>query len=339
MHDISIVSPDKGVDRGGIQAWMYYLELLFQENGLQVLSYSMRQDSVSTFFKCLRSKLIIAATWKMLILLLPCLVLRRKILVFVHGNEILGLGVISRLFLRFIRRTGKVLFIANSYAISDILESNIGFSADYVQYPFIGKATDSVSSKVSNKNSDIIKFVTIARLVKRKNINSVLLALAKIRSAGYDFLYHIVGAGPEKDSLVNLALELDLRDCVVFHGRVSEGDKNKLLSDSDFFLLPSIYDVAGRSIEGFGMVFIEANMFGVPVLSGNTGGMKEAVVDGVTGVVCDGSVLDVENGLLKLILGSYDREKIKRHSEKFFYGVQHDFFAFISAHFDEFKVD
>jgi len=78
---------------------------------------------------------------------------------------------------------------------------------------------------------------------------------------------------------------LSLSGAVRFRGIVSDDELDAAYREADLFLLPSLQE--DDYFEGFGLVFIEANARGTPVIGGNTGGCPEAISDGVSGYVCD----------------------------------------------------
>jgi phosphatidylinositol alpha-1,6-mannosyltransferase len=184
-------------------------------------------------------------------------------------------------------------------------------------------------------SSSAVRFLTISRLVERKNIQSVIIALSRLRESGLSFFYSVAGDGPELSNLKSLVDQLGLQDNVEFLGRVSEEKKDTLYSSSDFFLLPSIFNHQTGSIEGYGIVFIEANSYGLPVLSGNTGGMIEAVVDGKTGFHSDGSVNDIMSKINALLSADFNRDEIFNHALKHDYIHQDAFLAFLEKRMNE----
>jgi glycosyltransferase involved in cell wall biosynthesis len=123
--------------------------------------------------------------------------------------------------------------------------------------------------------------VTCCRLVKRKNIESVLKAfslLPKAIVANYSFV--IIGDGPEKSNLIKLAKALGLVN-VRFVGQISDREKQDYLCRSKLFVLcpvPYQSNFEGNE-EGFGISYIEAQVMGLPVIGSNIGGISEAVGD------------------------------------------------------------
>jgi len=142
--------------------------------------------------------------------------------------------------------------------------------------------------------------LTLARLVSRKGHDLVIRALPEVRRAVPDVLYVI--AGPEhrpsspragvprragaasyEERLRALARECGVEDAVRFLGYVGDGALPDLYAAADVYAMPSRHDEAGGNFEGFGISYLEANACGVPVIGAATGGVADAVVDGVTG--------------------------------------------------------
>jgi phosphatidylinositol alpha-1,6-mannosyltransferase len=100
-------------------------------------------------------------------------------------------------------------------------------------------------------------------------------------------MYLIVGEGPNRAALEQLAVALGVADRVVFLGRVATAELPLLYSAADIFIMVSRARLEYCDVEGFGMVFIEAAACGTPSIGGRSGGVADAVVDGVTGLLVD----------------------------------------------------
>src|SRR5207248_11117209 len=97
------------------------------------------------------------------------------------------------------------------------------------------------------------------------------------------------------------ALEAGLDDCVRFLGRVGDEDLVPLMQAADVFVHPN-RELENGDVEGFGIVFLEANACGVPVIGGRSGGTPDAVQDGVTGFLVDPNDVDEIAGRVTLLL-------------------------------------
>ena len=102
--------------------------------------------------------------------------------------------------------------------------------------------------------------------------------------------YVSVGDGEEKKKLMVLIKELKIQNEVVILDKIHQKLKVALIKKSDLFLMPSI--VFKKSVEGFGISFIEAASYGVGSIGGKDGGASDAIDHKKTGLICDGNNLD-----------------------------------------------
>jgi phosphatidyl-myo-inositol dimannoside synthase len=145
--------------------------------------------------------------------------------------------------------------------------------------------------------------LTIARLEDRyKGHDVVMRALPLIRAHIPDVRWVIVGDGPLRPGLERLAAAQGVADSVHFAGPVSDEERDHLLSRAHVFTMPSRLPAGGFAGEGFGIVYLEANARGVPVVAGNVGGAVDAVEHGRTGLLVDPTdhlaIADAIGGLL-----------------------------------------
>lgn len=139
-------------------------------------------------------------------------------------------------------------------------------------YPGV-EANEGKREKVKGKRFTI---VTVARLAKEKEIDLLLRAWSKIDYSHAKLI--IVGDGPERKYLEELAKDLHITNSVTFTGFVPTQKKYQLLADADLFVFPSAWE-----LEGFGMTTVEAMAAGLPVITTGFGPQSEIVVDGKTG--------------------------------------------------------
>ncbi len=328
---VHLITSEWGKEKGGIQNWMYNIKKLLEKNSYDVDIFAYREKYLRKYPPFKENVLYILSTWKMLMFLFfhPIFLRKAKFIVFVHGNELLDNKYGFEKLLIYFSKFKNIKFVANSRAIADIFWEKTGRKIDFIQYPFIDFEEFNIYKDIPKKENEKPVFLTISRLMKRKNITNVLYALKNLKDEGYSFSYFIAGKGPEYERIKTLTDELGLKDEVFLLGRVSEEEKIKLLKQADYFLLPSIYDKKEGSIEGYGIVFIEANYFGIPVLSGNTGGMKEAVLNGITGFHCDATVEDIKSKIKKMLDHNWDRNKIISHALKHDINKQDKFLEFL----------
>jgi phosphatidylinositol alpha-1,6-mannosyltransferase len=129
---------------------------------------------------------------------------------------------------------------------------------------------------------DKLVVLTVARLVPRKGHRVAIEAFARICGEFPNAHYLIVGTGPEELRLRSQVDEAGIANRVTFAGFISGEELTDIYSLGDIMLLANRQEENG-DIEGFGIVFLEANAAGKPVIGGRSGGAVEAVVEGVTG--------------------------------------------------------
>ena len=119
--------------------------------------------------------------------------------------------------------------------------------------------------------------LTVGRLVARKGIDTVLYALPPLLSSYPDLRYHIVGDGPDRARLQALAQALRITPSVIFSGEVDHVQLLTAYQQAHIFVMPVREEEKGTSVEGFGIVYLEASACGLPVIAGRSGGASEAV--------------------------------------------------------------
>jgi glycosyltransferase involved in cell wall biosynthesis len=124
-----------------------------------------------------------------------------------------------------------------------------------------------------------LRLLAVSRLAppeRRKGLDDLLRALARLRASGVDARLDVAGDGEDRARLERLARELSLAERVTFHGRVAAADLGRLYGACDVFTLPS-----GR--EGFGIVYLEALAHARPVVAADAAGAPFVVRPGVSG--------------------------------------------------------
>ncbi|HEY7400403.1 MAG TPA: glycosyltransferase family 4 protein [Actinomycetota bacterium] len=129
--------------------------------------------------------------------------------------------------------------------------------------------------------------VCVSRLVARKGQDVLIRAMPAIRRIVPQAMLLIVGGGPDEARLRRLAAAAP-EGSVAFAGQVAEGDLPRYYAAGEVFAMPCRSRRAGLEVEGWGNVFIEAAACGRPVVVGDSGGARESLVDGETGILVDG---------------------------------------------------
>ncbi|MFF2129523.1 glycosyltransferase family 4 protein [Streptomyces olivochromogenes] len=146
----------------------------------------------------------------------------------------------------------------------------------------------------------------VSRLVARKGQDVLIRALPLVQRVVPDAVLVLVGKGPEERRLRALARRY-ADGSVVFSGGVSHAETAAYYEAADVFAMPCRTRKAGLEAEGLGIVFLEAQASGLPVIAGNSGGAPDTVVEGETGRVVGGRDVKAVAEALALILLSPDR--------------------------------
>jgi phosphatidylinositol alpha-1,6-mannosyltransferase len=220
----------------------------------------------------------------------------RPYVCYVHGEE-LGfaaasreLGWLSRRVLRHAR-----YLIANSRNTGRILVERWGLPAGRIRvlHPGVdvGRFAPAARDRAARARlgwGDRPVVLTVGRLQRRKGHDQMIRALAAVRRAVPDVLYAILGDGEERPALQGLVAGEGLGDHVQFLGERDDATLVSCYQQCDLFVLPNRQ--VGQDIEGFGMVLLEAQACGTPVVAGASGGTAETMQVPETGLIvpCEG---------------------------------------------------
>jgi len=174
--------------------------------------------------------------------------------------------------------------------------------------------TDDIH-KIREKNQADYIILTVARLEPRKGQDMVIRALPKIQEQIPNVTYLIAGKGGYENHLRQLTDEVAVNDSVEFLGYVPDDELPSLYNSADVFVMPNRRE--GTSVEGFGIVFLEANAAGVPVVGGDHGGVTDAIINGKTGHLVDPQDTDaIASAVIGLLTNNAKREKMGEEGQK-----------------------
>ena len=155
------------------------------------------------------------------------------------------------------------------------------------------------------KKSLSFRIVTTASAdIPLKGLRHLILALPRVIRQFPLTSLTVIGKSPQKSNLNKLIDDLDLEDKITFRSGISEEEIVKTYHDSDIAVIPSLY-------EGFGFGAGEAMACGVPLISTDSGGLKQVIGDAALKIK-PGSVNEIEDGILKL----FSEEKIRQDLAK-----------------------
>ncbi len=167
--------------------------------------------------------------------------------------------------------------------------------------------TFSVSPKIlndKNKNNVPLIIFSLCRIEKRKGLLQVAHSLIRLKDKLPEFSWHIAGIGNAKDHLYQVIKNSNIKNSVVFEGKISERNKDLIFKKADLFVMPSYQEK--NSLEGYGISYTEASSYGVPSIAGIEGGVADAVINNFTGWAVDPNN---EKEIDKVILDSFNNNK------------------------------
>jgi glycosyltransferase involved in cell wall biosynthesis len=235
---------------------------------------------------------------------------------YLHGDDVLcplKNKVFATLFEWTLRRSSAIA--CNSTFTRDFLQSHFRFDKPiHIIHPAVrpekfGVTVDSsiakalriqTRAKFGISESSIV-LLSVGRLVRRKGFDRIIDQIPRLTADGIDVYYLICGTGPMEDELRAQASQLEVDSRVLFAGYISDEELAGFYAACEVFVLATFFDTKARSIEGFGIVYLEAGLFSKPVIASRSGGVEDAVRDGETGILVDpNSTEEIYTALSKL---------------------------------------
>jgi phosphatidyl-myo-inositol dimannoside synthase len=209
--------------------------------------------------------------------------------------------------------TGKILFgaekiiCANSFTANMVKAFDGNLSAKTsVANPGISPIFVRNPARVNELKQqfgldDKIVLFSLGRLIPRKGFDKVIEAMPGVIEKSNNIAYAIGGDGPDTARLKTLAEKLpqELKSRIIFLGKISNSDYRAWLELCDIFIMPS-RNIDG-DYEGFGIVYLEANLAGKPVIAGDSGGVRDAVINNVNGLLVNPEdIQEISGAIIKL---------------------------------------
>jgi len=155
------------------------------------------------------------------------------------------------------------------------------------------------------------RLITVSRLDKQKNIDSVIEAVGLLKNKYPEILYYIIGSGPDEAYLRDKVANLSLDKHVCFYGQASPEDIPNLLRSCNLFVLSSF-------IEGLSSAVLEAMACGLPVIIGSTRfGWKEWFVDGENALVVRGDSQGIAEAIVRVTSDDELRGQLVENGEMY----------------------
>ncbi|WP_175492483.1 glycosyltransferase family 4 protein [Methylocapsa palsarum] len=222
---------------------------------------------------------------------------RLPILLFVHGIEVWidppdrRKHWSERLFFAAVTEIAAV----SAYTARKMAED---FGLPRSKFRLLPNAVDQIAFQPDEHRRDAATILTVNRMSahdRGKNADQMIRAVAKLRAAIPNVRYVMIGDGVLRPELESLAESLGVSDIVDFRGWVSPEALQAAYAQATVFAMPS-------SKEGFGIVYLEAWQFGLPVICSDKGASKEVVSDGLDGFVVDSANVSMICDRLHILL-------------------------------------
>ncbi len=301
MERILLPTPDYPPKRGGVARYLFALAQSFPSIHVLVWKELPNYKSMMLDFWWRRKAYDVLLTSHVIPVGTTAMMFRlftgKKYDVILHGQDFdlartsMKRSVITFLVLWFARRV-----FANSKALSMEVAS-FSHRSVLTMYPCVSSALIEAASMVaikSDRSDNRIWLLTVARLVERKGHLKVIEAIESMP----DVSYTIVGDGPMRKPIIDEITKRGMQDRVTIMQHVSDGKLPELYSSHDIFVMPTSKSITDR--EGFGIVYLEAGLFGLPVIATRQPGVDEAVIDGETGILIDDFIDELKEAIEKL---------------------------------------
>jgi phosphatidylinositol alpha-1,6-mannosyltransferase len=271
--------------------------------GFKPLRRRLKAYAIARDVRAQKVKGVFADSWKSVELLAP---LGVPLAVLAHGMEFPAQPSAS-----------KRARIATALAKAQCIIANSAYTASQVApylsdgerrlrviNPPIGPQPEATPAALSGIGEIIAGrrpvLLTLARLEPRKGVDMMIRGLPEILTSHPTAVYIVAGGGEDRARLEQIAKDSGVAQSVHFTGAVDGAAKAALFASADVFVMPTRRE--GNSVEGFGIVFIEAGWYGVPALAGRDGGAVDAVHDETTGLLCNATdPVDVARQIARLL--------------------------------------
>lgn len=192
-----------------------------------------------------------------------------------YGNNTFRKNIWLPIYAKPILKKSKAV-IANSNYTKNLV-TDISKTANVIALP-LGVNTAFFKPNKNKDTGDTLKICTVSRILQFKGHDFILDTLCMLPEFYRNQIeWHIAGTGPYLNELKTLVHHSTLANQIQFHGFVQDQDLPDFYNSNDVFILATRQTKNSTQVEGFGLVFLEAQSCGLPVIGTNTGGIPDAI--------------------------------------------------------------
>ncbi len=324
-----IVLKSEGCDKELKKTWQYISDN--KEEGIRTIRIKYRKSPIpkTTYFIYLSSlnsalKELIKEGWKPDIIHahvyssgVPAVILGKRnnipVVMTEHSSmfSLQKLGFVDKISVRFAMNNVKIIL-----PVCRVLENSIRSYGINNEFEIVPNAvnTEIFYPKINKKNKEKT-ILLVAMLSPIKGIPYLLEALAKIMQKRKDFIFNIVGDGPNRLEYIKFAEKLKLTNVIKFHGVKTKPEVADFMRNSDFFVLPSLY-------ENLPCVLIEAMMSGLPIIATSVGGISELINESIGILIPPKDINALERSIL------YMFDNYQNYSSNIIYNYAKDHYSY-----------
>ena len=279
-------------------------------SGLKIFRKYRKANLVKNFMNLNQIRAAFFDHWKSIENIDLNLLKKTKSFCLIHSKEI-NHAAGSALHKRVLKALDKADFVVANSKFTKELAMKLGIKDVIVinpgcNYPIqINDSSKQFARDIFGNSTP--KLITISRLDGRKSHQNILMTVKNLLPKFPNLKYVSIGDGDERKNLEKLKTELGLENNVELIFNSTEQEKVGLLEQSDVFVMPSV--VYKKSVEGFGITYIEAASYGKPSIGGVYGGEGDAIKSGKTGYLCNGNDLNaIYESLIKILTNEKYKE-------------------------------
>lgn len=286
-YSVSVIADQRDVDNQTEVAFDASLPFVVKRIGLRKVRWLMYVNRIIVTLMALKSSDEVIATGKFPLwnVAFSSLFFKCYKIAVIHGTEVNFKSSLLRRAIDISLKRFNVIVAVSQYTAGLIshLEREIQVIPNGID---LNEWQRSKTTEIKLTGSPVM--TTVGRVSLRKGQLEVIKLLPQLKKKYPNIHYHCIGIPTEADAFLDEAKALGVDLHVTFHGAVDDDTLKEMLLATDVFVMLSIESSTG-DVEGFGIAILEANALGIPALGSKGCGIEDAIKDGVSGFLVDGT--------------------------------------------------